>query len=175
MNTYWYILRVFPGKERQICDDFNEKITLGKITNIKRFVCPTEKEMVVVRKKRILRDKVIYNGYLYFECDEKLSEDELKHISFHENVMSMSGKSKLPLLMSKDDVDRIIKDDELVERVRYQTEGLKYGDKVEITDGPFAGFSGEVKEVIGEKITLDVAVFGRMTKVILNNDQIKKF
>ena len=52
MNTYWYILRVFPGKERQITDDFNEKISLGRINFIIRFICPLEKEFVTIRKKR---------------------------------------------------------------------------------------------------------------------------
>lgn len=175
MNTYWYILRVFPGKERQITDEFNERISSGRITNIKRFICPTEKEMVVVRKKKILRDKVIYSGYVYFECNEKLNEDDLKHISFYENVMVMSGGSKIPILMRQNDVDKIIKDSELEDRVRYQTEGLKIKDKVEITEGPFKGFTGEVTEIFNERISLDVSVFGRPTKVVLNNEQIKKY
>lgn len=175
MNTYWYILRVFPGKERQITDEFNERISSGKINNIKRFICPIEKELVTVRKKKILRDKVIYSGYVYFECNEKLNEDELKHISFYENIMSMSGGSKIPILMRQNDVDKIIKDSELEERVKYQTDGLKIKDKVEITEGPFKGFNGQVTEILGEKISLDVSVFGRPTKVILNNEQIKKY
>ena len=174
MNTFWYIMRVLPGKEHQITNDFNEKISLGRITNIKRFICPTEKEVVMVRNKKITRDRVIYNGYIYFECDDKLSEDDLKHVSLHENIMSMSG-SKIPLLMRKYDVDKIIKDDVLEDRVQHQLGKYTVGEKVEIIDGPFTTFSGVIKEIIGTKITLDVIVFGRPTKVILNNEQIKQF
>lgn len=174
MNSFWYILRVLPGKERQITDEFNEKISHGKINNIIRFVCPIEKEFITVRKKKVLRDKVIYNGYIYFETSDKLSEDDLKYISIHENIMSMSG-SKIPQLLRQSDIDRIIKDDELSNHVKTQLDDYVIGEKVEIINGPFLSFGGEIKEIIGEKVTLDVTVFGRPTNVILDKEQIKKY
>ena len=66
METIWYIVKVMPGKERSLTEDFNKQILQKKIENIIRFVCPTEKEMVVVKNKKILREKVLYSGYLYF-------------------------------------------------------------------------------------------------------------
>jgi transcription antitermination factor NusG len=68
----WYVIKVTPGKERQLNEQFNTQIGLGKIGFIDRFVCPMEKEFVVVRKKKVLREKVIYNGYLYFESQNQL-------------------------------------------------------------------------------------------------------
>ena len=174
MNTNWYIVRVLPGKERQMTEHFNEKIELGKILNIKRFICPIEKEFVMLRKKKVLRDKVIYSGYIYFETEEKLSEDDLKHISLFENIMSMSG-SKVPVLMRQSDIEKIIKDENLTERVKHQTEGYKIGEKVEITDGPFTTFGGIIKEINDDKVILDVIVFGRPTNVTLNKEQIKNY
>lgn len=173
MNTYWYIMRVFPGKEKQTSDEFNERITHGVLKKVLRFVCPIEKELITVRKKKVLRDKVIYSGYIYFESGDKLTEDDLKYLSSFENIMMMNG-TKTPQLLSQRDVDRIIKDDDLTERVKYQTEGLKIGNKVQIIDGAFINFYGTIKEISGEKITLDVSVFGRPTNVIVNNNQIKK-
>lgn len=174
MNTYWYILRVLPGKERQITDEYNERIFHGGVKNIIRFLCPIEKEFITVRKKKVLRDKVIYSGYIYFETNDKLGEDELKQISSHENIMSMSG-SKLPKLLRQSDIDRIIKDTELSDHVKTQLDDFIVGEKVEIINGPFLSFGGEIKEIIGEKVTLDVTVFGRPTNVILDKEQIKKY
>ncbi len=51
----WYVIKVTPGKERQLNEQFNTQIGLGKIGFIERFVCPMEKEFVVVRKKKVLR------------------------------------------------------------------------------------------------------------------------
>ena len=62
----WYVIKVMPGKERQLSEQFNTQIGLGKIGFIDRFVCPMEKEFVVLRKKKVSREKIIYNGYLYF-------------------------------------------------------------------------------------------------------------
>ena len=59
----WYVIKVMPGKERQLNEQFNTQIGLGKIGFIDRFVCPMEKEFVVLRKKKVSREKIIYNGY----------------------------------------------------------------------------------------------------------------
>ena len=80
METNWYVVKVIPGKERSLTEQFNKEISMGRIDNINRFICPTEKEFVVVRKKKILREKVIYSGYLYFESTKKLGEKDLKVI-----------------------------------------------------------------------------------------------
>lgn len=114
MNTFWYIVKVLPGKERLLNEQFNNDILSGKIKNIIRFICPTEKENMVVRNKRVLRERVIYSGYLYFETSEKLELDELKWISLIPNIMSMGG-SRLPVLMQENDISRILKDDTLEE------------------------------------------------------------
>ncbi|WP_283101714.1 transcription termination/antitermination NusG family protein, partial [Escherichia coli] len=89
MNTSWYVVKVMPGKERQLNEQFNQQISLGRIKNISRFICPTEKEFVIVKNKKVLREKVIYSGYLYFESPKKLVEDELKEIALIPNIMGM--------------------------------------------------------------------------------------
>ena len=66
MDTFWYVIKVLPGKERQLNDQYNMQISLGNIKNIVRFICPTDSELVMVKNKKVLREKVIYNGYLYF-------------------------------------------------------------------------------------------------------------
>jgi hypothetical protein len=50
---------------------------MSRITNVIRFICPTEKELIIVKNKKVLREKVLYGGYLYFEAPKKLEEDEL--------------------------------------------------------------------------------------------------
>jgi transcriptional antiterminator NusG len=172
MDTFWYVIKVLPGKERQLNEQYNMQISLGNIKNIKRFICPTETEFVVVRNKKILREKVIYSGYLYFESGKEMNEDELKQISSIPNIMGMMGDKK-PLLMRKNDVEKIIKDDLLEEHKNNKKLKFDIGSTVTICDGPFSGFIGTISSIQDDKVDVDVKIFGRTTPVTLSVTQIK--
>ena len=172
MDSFWYIIKVIPGKERQLNEQYNMQISLGNMKNIKRFICPTESELTVVKNKKILRDKVIYTGYLYFESEKQLNDDELKEISSIPNIMGMMGDKK-PLLMSQSDVQKFIKGEILEEHKNNKKLKFDVGSSVIISDGPFSGFIGIVSSVEEEKINVDVKIFGRTTPVSLLATQVK--
>lgn len=169
----WYVIKVMPGKERQLNEQFNSQISSGEMAYISRFICPTEKEMSVVSGKKVYREKVLYGGYLYFESYDTLTEDQLKRVAANPSVMSMLG-DKTPRRMSKDDVSRILKDDELENHKMEKS--LKYlvGEDVKVDMGPFAGFNGVIDSIKNDKVILSVKVFGRVTTVELSLDQISK-
>ena len=173
METNWYVVKVIPGKERSLTEHFNREIKMSRISNIERFICPTEKEFVVVKKKKVLREKVIYSGYLYFESNKRLSAEELKVISTIPNIMGMMG-DKMPLLLTPVDVRRILKDDTLEEHI--ESKKLKYsiGETIIVTDGPFNSFQGNILEMNGDKVSVEIKIFGRNTAVSLSLDQIQK-
>lgn len=173
METNWYLVKVLPGKERSLADEFNKQISQGKMKNVSRFVCPTEKNMVVVRNKKVLREKVLYSGYLYFETDKSLNEDDLKNMAHLPNIMGMGG-NRIPVQLRESDVRRILKDDVLEQHV--DSKKLKYiaGERVVVTEGPFATFEGIVSELKGDKIEIEIKIFGRNTAVELTLNQIEK-
>jgi len=173
MESNWYVVKVLPGKERTLNEDFNKQISLGKLKNITRFVCPTEKEFVVVKKKKVLREKVLYSGYLYFEAPKKLYEDELKSIALIPNIMGMMG-NRIPVLLSKTDVRRIIVDDRLDEHIESKKLYISVGDRVSVIEGPFTSFEGIISEMNGDKVDVEVKIFGRNTLVSLTSNQIEK-
>lgn len=169
----WYVIKVTPGKERTITEQFNTQISLGRIGFISRFVCPMEKEYVVVRKKKTLREKVIYNGYLYFESNNFLTEDQLKTIAAHPSIMGMLGDKK-PRIMRDDDVEKILKDEMLEKHKENKTVKYIIGESVIINEGPFTSFHGTISAIHNDKVQLSVKVFGRDTTVEVNSDQIGK-
>jgi transcriptional antiterminator NusG len=173
METNWYVVKVLPGKERSLTEQFNKEISLGKIKNINRFICPLEKEFVNLKNKKVLRDKVLYSGYLYFECGKKLNEEELKSLTGLPNIMGMGG-DRTPVLLRESDIRRILKDDTLENHV--ESKRLKYvkGDVVKVIEGPFASFDGVISEIKGEKIDIEIKIFGRNTAVSLTLNQIEK-
>ena len=173
MNTAWYVVKVLPGKERSLNEQFNKDIGLGRISNINRFVCPTEKEFVVVKNKKVIREKVLYSGYLYFESLKKLEEDDLKIISLIPNIMGMMG-DRMPLLLKDTDVRRILKDDTLEEHIESKKLKFDSGESVIVCDGPFKDFNGIIKEIKGDRVDVEIKIFGRNTAVSLTLEQIQK-
>jgi transcriptional antiterminator NusG len=173
MSTAWYVVKVLPGKERSLTEQFNKDIGLGRISNIMRFICPTEKEFVVVKNKKVIREKVLYSGYLYFESPKQLEEDDLKIISLIPNIMGMMG-DRMPMLLKETDVRRILKDDTLEEHIESKKLKFDSGESVIVSDGPFKEFSGIIKEVKGDRVDVEIKIFGRNTAVSLTLDQIQK-
>lgn len=173
MNTAWYVVKVLPGKERSLNEQFNKDIGLGRIININRFVCPTEKEFVVIKNKKTLREKVLYSGYLYFEAPKKLEEDDLKIISLIPNIMGMMG-DRMPMLLKDTDVRRILKDDTLEEHIESKKLKFDTGESIIVCEGPFKDFNGIIKEVKSDRVDVEIKIFGRNTAVSLTLEQIQK-
>lgn len=173
MRTNWYVLKVIPGKERQMLDHFNTLISLGRMSYVNRFVCPIEKEFVATKTKKTYRYRVLYSGYLYFESQTKLNDEELKEVSSFPSVMSMLGDKK-PRLMNPIDVQKIIKDEKLDEHQNSKMVHFVKGEDVLLTDGPFASFNGTITEIKGDKVELQVKIFGRLTPVTIGIHEIKK-
>lgn len=162
-----------PGKERQLSEQFNTQISLGNIGFISRFICPMEKEFVVVRKKKMLRERVIYNGYLYFESENSLTEDQLKTVAANPSVMGLLG-DKRPRRMSELDIEKILKDESLEKHKENKAIKFINGENIVITEGPFTSFNGIITAINGNKVQINVKVFGRETPVEVNIDQISK-
>jgi transcriptional antiterminator NusG len=173
MENNWYVVKVLPGKERSLTEQFNKEISLGKINNIVRFVCPTEKEFVVVKNKKVIREKVLYSGYLYFEAPKRLMEEELKIISTIPNIMGMMG-DRMPLLLKETDVRRILKDDTLEEHIESKKLKFVIGEGVIVSEGPFKTFEGIISDIKGDKVDVEIKIFGRNTAVSLTLEQIQK-
>jgi transcriptional antiterminator NusG len=48
------------------------------------------------------------------------------------------------------------------------------GESVKILDGPFANFIGTVESMIGQKVKVEVLIFGRANLIELNSLQVEK-
>ena len=173
MEQCWYVVKVLPGKERTLSEQFNKEIGLGKIKNINRFICPTEKEFVALKNKKVLREKVLYSGYLYFESNKNLEEDQLKEISLIPNIMGMMG-DRMPVKLRESDIRRILKDDSLEQHIDSKKVKFMSGETVKVIEGPFTSFEGVIKELKGDKIDIEIKIFGRNTPVTLTLEQIEK-
>jgi transcriptional antiterminator NusG len=84
------------------------------------------------------------------------------------------GGDRTPILLNKTDIKRIIKDEKLEEHIESKKLIFSIGTNIKITDGPFNGFNGVISESNGEKVTIEVKIFGRNNKIELTLSQIEK-
>jgi transcriptional antiterminator NusG len=86
------------------------------------------------------------------------------------------GTGKLPQPLRQDEVNRLLGISEETADSG-PTEEIPYlvGQAVEITEGPFADFSGTVEEVLSDKgkVKVSVSLFGRPTTVELDYLQLR--
>ena len=108
-----------------------------------------------------------------FESLKQLENDDLKVISLIPNIMGMMG-DRMPMLLKDTDVRRILKDDTLEEHIESKKLKFDTGESIIVCEGPFKEFSGIIKEVKGDRVDVEIKIFGRNTAVSLTLDQIQK-
>jgi len=178
VDTKWYVLRVVSGKERKVKEHLDKEIKISGWSNaILQVLCPIEKVFKVVAGKKVLREKILFPGYLMIEAAEgKLKDDMIQTIKSITSVIHFLGKDQ-PTSLRKSEVNKMFgKMDEVSEQGIGYAEPYIVGETVKIIDGPFNDFNGVVEEVNEEKKKLKVVVkiFGRATPVELNYMQVEK-
>jgi transcription termination/antitermination protein NusG len=177
-DTKWYVLRVISGKEKKVKEYLDKEVRLSGWSNsIFQILCPIEKVFKVVAGKKVLREKILFPGYLMLEAaDGKLNDEMIQTIKNITGVIHFLGKDN-PTSLRKSEVNKMFgKMDEVSEQGIGYAEPYIIGETVKIIDGPFNDFNGTVEEVNEEKKKLKVVVkiFGRATPVELSYMQVEK-
>ena len=177
-ETKWYVLRVISGKEKKVKEYLDKEVKIsGWSQSILQVLCPIEKIFKVIAGKKVLREKILFPGYLMLEAaDGKLHDTMIQTIKNVTGVIHFLGKDH-PTSLRKSEVNKMFgKMDEVSEQGIGYAEPYIVGETVKIVDGPFNDFNGTVEEVNEEKKKLKVVVkiFGRATPVELNYMQVEK-
>lgn len=177
-ETKWYVLRVISGKEKKVKEYLDKEVKINGWSNaIFQILCPVEKVFKVQAGKKVLREKILFPGYLMLEAAEgKLNDDIIQTIKNVTGVIHFLGKDN-PTALRKSEVNKMFgKMDEVSEQGIGFAEPYIVGETVKIIDGPFNDFNGTIEEVNEEKKKLKVVVkiFGRATPVELNYMQVEK-
>ncbi len=174
----WFVLRVLSGKERKIKEYLDIEIRRSGWGNtITQIMCPVEKVFKVVGGKKVMREKILYSGYILLEATTaRLSDDMIQTIKNVSGVIHFLGKDH-PDALRRSEVNKMFgKMDELADSGVSMSEPFIIGESVKIIDGPFNDFNGSIEEINDEKKKLKVIVkiFGRATPVELSYMQVEK-
>ncbi|HET8572585.1 MAG TPA: transcription termination/antitermination protein NusG [Edaphocola sp.] len=177
-NTKWYVLRVVSGKERKIKEYLDKEIKINNWQDaIIQVLCPLEKVFKVQNGKKVLREKILFPGYIMLEALEgQLNDTMIQGIQSVTNVIHFLGKEH-PIALRKSEVNKMFgKMDEVSDQGIGMMDPFIVGETIKIIDGPFNDFNGTIEEISEEKKKLKVIVkiFGRDTPVELSFTQVEK-
>lgn len=172
-GAHWYAVHCYSGYENKVKHNLEQRIeTMGMAGKIIEIVVPTEDEIEVRDGKRRTVERRVFPGYVMVHM--KMSEESWHVVRNTPGVTRFIGMGNRPQPLSQQEVNQIIRRMEAeAPKIRVS---FRVGQKVRITDGPFADFMGLVDKIDMEraKVSVLVSFFGRETPVELDFLQVEK-
>lgn len=175
----WYVLRAISGKEAKVKEILDGAIKNSDLGNhVFQVLIPTEKVLTVKNGKKAVKERNLYSGYVFVEC-ELVGEvaHELANTTNVIDFLKGRGKDAKPEPLREAEVMRMLGTaDEINENLDESVNDYMVGETVKVNSGAFAGFNGKVTEVFPDKKKLKVSVriFGRETPLELENSQVER-
>ena len=174
----WFVLNAQSGHEKKVQTNILTRIkNLHLEDNVYEVVIPTDEVVEIRNGKKVNIEKKTFPGYVLVRMD--LDDTTWYEIRNTPSVIGFVGSGKVPISLSKREVERILGTNEEVE-VKKESPKFKpdfeVGETVRVTTGPFADFNGIIEEINLDqsKVTVLVNIFGRETPVELGFTDIVK-
>ncbi|MFQ5793820.1 MAG: transcription termination/antitermination NusG family protein [Candidatus Bipolaricaulia bacterium] len=170
-----YLVRVRNGMKFHKGDLLEEEDRIySKVSGMVKIKEYKEKRLITVQR---IEKRRIFPGYIFCKVE---MDDEIANLVDGIRSTWFVGRDR-PLPLDEEDMKVVQRKAGLIE-VPTAPEGPKIevdfevGEVVEIIDGPFADFTGEIKSIDkdAEEVTVMVKIFGRETPVTLGFEGIEK-
>ncbi|VAW13748.1 Transcription antitermination protein NusG [hydrothermal vent metagenome] len=175
MAMRWYIVQSYSNFERKVADAIREKVVTKKLDNyFEDVIVPTEKVVEVRRGRKVDAERKFFPGYVLVKME--LTDETFHLVKNTPKVTGFLGSENKPIPISEAEAQAILQQvQEGVDRPKPSI-SFDVGEKVRVSDGPFASFNGVVEEVDEERARLkvEVSIFGRATPVELEYGQVEK-
>jgi transcriptional antiterminator NusG len=171
-KTNWYTLRVQSGRERTLLERMNRDKERGDLPILEAFY-PTEKTITNRNGQRIMREKVLFPGYIFVET-KYVGELEYWVKSTPGAAGLLKDAAGNPIWVKQYELEKMrVKLDESV--LSSSTE-YSSGERVRILIGAFSGFEGDVKEMNRQKnsVKVSVKIFGRENFIEIPLDDLER-
>ena len=175
MAKKWYVVHVFSGSEKRVCQGIEEQVQSKKMEDlIEEVLVPTEEVVEIRRGAKIQSEKKFFPGYILVKME--MTDESWHLIKAQPKVTGFLGGKGRPNAISSSEAKRLI--EQISEGIERPRSSIIYeiGEEVRVSEGPFQSFNGMVEEIDEDKSRLKVAVsiFGRSTPVDLEYSQVEK-
>lgn len=175
-KTNWYVVRTQSQREKSVAEKIEKQSETGDLMGkVSRVIVPSEAYYVIKNGKKVKKERIKFPGYIFIQTN---AIGELKYFLKGTNgatgFLTDRGGNVVPL--SNSEVSRMIGEWEESKRVDLTEELNHYvpGEEVVILEGPFSTFTGKVESVKGNKVKVEVVIFGRTNVIELSNLQIDR-
>ncbi len=174
-KSNWYVVRSATNKERSVADKIQKQAENGDLMGkVSRVIVPTEISFYLKNGKKVKREKVKFPGYIFVETN---AVGELKYWLKGTNGAGgfLTNRAGDIIPLSNLEVSRMVGEYEAAKDIPEEdlTKYIK-GEEVIILDGPFSTFNGKIESIKGDKVKVEVSVFGRVSLIELGILQIDK-
>lgn len=171
----WYVIHSYSGMENKVKKNLEHRAESMRDQGgdkIFQVVVPTEEQIEMKDGQRRIVERRVFPGYILVEM--VMDEDSWYVVRNTPGVTGFVGMGNKPTPLEQEEVERIMKRIEEAEP-RPSVE-FEVGQRVRITEGPFADFHGVVEEVYRDKgkARVRVSFFNRETPVEVDFLQLEK-
>src|SRR6478736_4825372 len=172
METRWYAIQTTAGHENKVRGLIQQRIAEDPRPADQKLI----RQAVVEIKngKKVTVERKLYPGYVL--VDMQMGQEALHVINSIQGVIKFVAQGKYPSPLRQEEVNRLLGVvEEAVSAETKEEIPFLVGQAVEITEGPFADFSGTVEEILADKgkVKVKVSLFGRPTTVELDYLQLR--
>lgn len=167
------MIHSYSGMENKVKRNLEHRAeSMGMTDRILQVVVPTETEIEIKDGVRREVERRVFPGYVLIKMI--MDEDSWYVVRNTPGVTSFVGMGNKPTPLSQDEVDRIMSRIESdAPRVKVS---FSVGERVRITEGPFAEFTGVVDAIDADKgkARVMVSFFNRETPVEVDFLQLER-
>jgi transcription termination/antitermination protein NusG len=174
----WYIVHAYSNFEKKVAQAIREQADNQGLTElIEEIEVPTEEVVEVVRGRKRTVERRHMPGYVLVKM--QLTDEAYHLVKNTPKVTGFLGAEggKKPQPVPQSQVDRILGNAVAAgEERKRPLVTFEVGEKVKVTDGPFASFEGSVEDIDEDagRLKVSVSIFGRATPVDLEYGQVQK-
>lgn len=168
----WYVVHTYSGHENKVKTTIEKAVAnRGMEELIQNVAVPMENVVESKNGKENVRQRKVFPGYVLIKM---IVTDESWYVVRNtKGVTGFVGPNSKPVALTEAEVENMG-----IEKAKPVQIHVDYnvGDRIMVSDGPFQGFTGVVRELNMERrhAKVIISMFGRETPLELEFSQIKK-
>ncbi|MEA2103617.1 MAG: transcription termination/antitermination protein NusG [Candidatus Cloacimonadota bacterium] len=173
MEKKWYVLQTYVNRENQIKLALEKLLTESDLAEYFGDIHISSHKTFIVRNgKRIVKEKKIFPSYIMIEM--VMTPETKRLVMSIPKAMKFMGSGQTPIPISDKEKNRILgikqDDGETISEINFIV-----GSRMKIIEGPFKDFEGSIGKINSDKqkLVVNVTVFGRITPVEVNYNQVE--